>query len=88
METIADLCEQGVKLTSEEIELFCHTDVHLWLLADEVGREWQQWMTLRRAVCPEWPALDPAESGEAILTRLMDEIITLLARRETRRAHT
>jgi hypothetical protein len=49
-----------------------------------VSAEWQQWTCTRRAVC-EWATLDHARSGEAILARLIDEIITLLAPRETRR---
>ena len=86
IETIADLCVRGVELTRDEIVLFCQADPVLWFLGDAVRCEWRQWADTRRAVCPEWPAPDQAQSGEAILARLMDEIITLLARRETRRA--
>ena len=86
IETIADLCVRGVELTGDEIDLFCQTDPLLWFLGVEVKREWRQWTNTRRAVCPEWPAPDQTQSGEAILARAMDEIITLLARRETRRA--
>ena len=82
IETVAELCLQGVELTRAEIDLFCQTDAGLWFVGDRVRAEWQQWTGTRRAVCPEWATLDHARSGEAILTRLIDEIITLLAQRE------
>ena len=42
--------------------------------------EWQQWTGTHHSVCPESPTPDQAPSGEAILARLIDEIITLLSR--------
>ena len=86
IETIPDLCARGVELTGDEINLFCQTDPLLWFLGVEVKREWRQWASARRAVCPEWPTPDQAQSEEAIVARAMDEIITRLAKRETRRA--
>jgi hypothetical protein len=85
IETVAELCLQGVELTRDEMNLFCRTDARLWFVGDQVTAEWQQWTGTRRAVCHEWVPLDQERSGEAILTRLIDEIITLLAQRETRR---
>jgi hypothetical protein len=86
IETIADLCVRGVELTGDEIDLFCQTDPLLWFVGVEVKREWRQWANARRAVCPERPAPDEAQPEEAMLARMMDEIITMLAQRETRRA--
>jgi hypothetical protein len=85
IETVAELCLQGVELTRDEINLFCRTDARLWFVGDRVNAEWQQGTCTRRAIGPEWATLDQARLGEAILTRLIDEIITLLAQRETRR---
>ena len=86
IETITDLCLRGVELTSDEIDLFCQADASLWFLGDEVRDEWQQWIDTRGPDCPEWPTPDTAQSEEASLARLMDEIITRLAQRETRRS--
>ena len=85
MEMIADLCVRGIELTSDEIDLFCHTDGYLWFLGDEVRREWRRWADTRGADCLEWPTPDTPQSEEASLARLMDEIITQIAQRQTRR---
>jgi hypothetical protein len=61
LEMIADLCVRGIELTSDEIDLLCQTDAHLWFLEDEVRREWQQWTDTRRAAYHEWPALDQTQ---------------------------
>ena len=85
IETVAELCLKGVELTREEVSLFCRTDVRLWFLGDQVSAEWQQSTRTRRADSPERAPVDQALFGEAILTQLIDEIIALLAQRETRR---
>ena len=86
MEMIADLCVRGVELTSDEIDLLCQTDAHLWFSEDEVRREWRGWirhpqcgfaMSGRRPIT--------ALSEEANVARVMDEIITQIAQRQTRR---
>ena len=87
IETVADLCVRGVDLTRDEIALLCQADAHLWFLGDEVKHEWRRFIYMGRADCPEWPTDDQAQSDEAILAQLMDEIITRLAHRETRRPH-
>jgi hypothetical protein len=86
IETVTELRLRGVELTSDEVDLFCRADASLWFLGDEVTDEWQQWIGTRDAACPEWPTPDHALSEEAILARLMDEIITRLAQREPRRS--
>ena len=86
IETVTELRLRGVELTSDEVDLFCRADASLWFLGDEVTDEWQQWIGTRGADCPEWPTTDTAQSEEASLARLMDEIITRLAQRETRRS--
>jgi hypothetical protein len=87
LETIADLCVRGIELTSGEIDLFCQTDAHLWFLGDGVRHEWRQWAGTREADGPESPTPDTAQSGEASLAQLMDEIITQIAQRQTRRLY-
>jgi hypothetical protein len=64
IETVAELCLQGVELTCDEIDLFCRTDARLWFVGDRVRAEWQHWTCTRRAVCPEWATLEQARSGE------------------------
>jgi hypothetical protein len=85
IETIADLCARGVELAGDEIDLLCQTDARLWFLGDEVRRKWREWTDTRGADCPEWPPAGTAHSEEASLARLMDEIITQIAQRQTRR---
>ena len=84
MEMIADLCVRGIELTCDEVDLLFQTDAHLWFVGDEVRREWRRWTDAQHADCPEWPTPDAAQSEEAILAQLMDEIITL--QHETRRS--
>lgn len=38
-ETMAELCLAGLELSPAEIELFCRTDVHVWLATDVVPGE-------------------------------------------------
>ena len=83
-ETVAELCLLGAELTRDEIDLFCQTDAHLWFVGDWVRAEWQQWTGTRGAVSPDCATLDPAGSEEADVARVIDEIMTVLARREVR----
>ena len=87
LETIVDLCLRGIDLTSGEIDLLCQTDAHLWFLGDEVRREWRRWADTPDANGPDSPTPDTAQSGEASLAQLMDEIITQIAQRQTRRLY-
>jgi hypothetical protein len=41
IETVAELSLGGAELTRDEVDLFCQTDVRLWLLEDEVRSQWQ-----------------------------------------------
>jgi hypothetical protein len=84
-ETVAELWLLGAELTPDEIDLFCRTDDRLWFVGDRVQAEWQQWTAALGDVPPECSTLDPAWSEEAKVARVMDEFITVLARRETRR---
>ena len=84
-ETVAELCLLGADLTRDEIDLFCRTDTHLWFVGDWVRAEWQRVTGTRGAVFTECATLDPAGSEEAKVARAIDEILTVLERRETRR---
>jgi len=39
IETVAELCLQGVELTRDEMNLFCGTDGRLWFVGDQVRAE-------------------------------------------------
>jgi hypothetical protein len=41
IETVAELCLEGVELTCDEVDLFCWTNARLWFLGDEIRDEWQ-----------------------------------------------
>jgi hypothetical protein len=36
--TIAELCQRGLVLTSDEIDLLCQADPHLWFFAENARR--------------------------------------------------
>lgn len=37
--TIAELCQRGIELTRDEIDLFCQADPRLWYFAEHVSSE-------------------------------------------------
>jgi hypothetical protein len=41
METLAELCLQGLELRPDEIDLFCQTDPRLWFWGGALIDEWQ-----------------------------------------------
>jgi hypothetical protein len=41
IETVAELCLEGVDLTRDEVDLLCWTNARLWFLGDDVGDAWQ-----------------------------------------------
>jgi hypothetical protein len=84
-ETVAELCLLGADLTRDEIETLCQTDAHLWFVGDKARAEWQQWTGTRGVVSPESAAHDPTRSEEAKVARVIDEILTVLERRDARR---
>ena len=83
-EAVAELYLLGAELTRDEIDLFCRTDSHLWFVGDWVRAEWQQWTGARGAVFPQGATLEAAQSEEATVARVIDDIMTALVRREAR----
>jgi hypothetical protein len=61
LETFAALCVRGIKLTSDELDLFFQADAYLWFFGDEVRREWRRWADTRGADWPEWPMPDQTQ---------------------------
>jgi hypothetical protein len=40
LETVAELCLQGIELSRDEVDLFCRTNARLWFLLDEASSGW------------------------------------------------
>ena len=86
IETVAELRLQGVELTRDEIDLFCQTDARLWFVGDR--SESRMAAVDRHAAVPCAPSARRSirrGPAEATVARVIDEIITVLARREARR---